>query len=490
MVDNHTPSIAERTAWGKALSNNIVDGFPRIAAIVALGVGADCASLISTVLANNTSTRQFNAILEAIEDYIDHAERRNDTLLTEKDTEIAKKITQVEDQTLLIQNLAARLVSTGHVTPTSRRVSKDPQPFAGDNKDIAKRQQEYVNWCSQIRLVFLQDGDMFTTDMKKILHVAGLLTGDAQDVNRNDFDTIINNPHDPTMWKWLSIDAVFASLDIQFKTLDLSREASRDFDNLFMKGKPFQNFIAQFSTLAQKSGKTERQKVEALKLKVSDELQKATAIQINTPGAEAFEEWCSFYQRLYNNQRDYEHLQRRKQDHGYQPRNLLSLPHRTTVTPVPAPAPVPDGDPMILDAARGQRELGRAQERQRRRELNLCFYCGSPGHQVDECSEKAANDSKWNSHIGNTISRPQPVRSAGPQQQFGAYNRSAPRFPQHRQQYQPPGRPTRSSTYQPSFPAHNRIRHIDHGYVEGEVSGSHAPSVADSDSLPQEQLKE
>lgn len=255
-----------------------------------------------------------------------------------------------------------------------------------------------------------------------------------------------------------------------------------------MKGKPFQNFIAQFSTLVQKSGKTERQKVEALKLKVSDELQKATATQINTPGAEAFEEWCSFYQKLYNNQRDYEHLQRRKQDHGYQPRNLLSLPQRATATPVPAP--VPDGDPMILDAARGQRELGRAQERQRRRELNLCFYCGSPGHQVDGCSEKAANDNKWNSHIGNAISCPQPARSAASQQQFVAYNRSAPRFPQPRQQYQPPGRPARSSTHQPSFPAYNRIRHIDHGYVEGEVSGSPAPSVADSDSLPQEQLKE
>ena len=100
--------------------------------------------------------------------------------------------------------------------------------------------------------------------------------------------------------------------------------------------------------------------------------------------------------------------------------------------------------------------------------------------------EKPTNDSKWNSHIGNAT---QPVRSAGPQQ-FGAYNRSAPRFPQPRQQYQPPDRPTRSSTYQPSFPAHNRILHIDHGYVEGEVSGSPAPSVADSDSLPQEQLKE
>ena len=488
MADDHTPSIAERMTWGKALSNNVVDGFPRIAAITALGVGADCASLFSMVGANSSATRQFNAILEAIEDYIDHSERQNDASLIQKDAEIAKKFTQIEDQNILIQNLAARLASTGHhVTPTSRRVSKDPQPFAGDNKDIAKRQQEYVNWCSQIRLVFLQDGDVFTTDIKKILHVAGLLTGDAQDVNRNDFDTIINNPHDPTMWKWLSIDAVFASLDVQYKTLDLSREASRDFDNLFMKGNPFQNFIAQFSTLAHKSGKTERQKVEALKLKVSDELQKATAIQINTPGAEAFEEWCSFYQKLYNNQKDYEHLQKRKQDHGYQPRNPLPFPQRTTVTQTPVPAQVPDGDPMILDTTRGQRELSRAQERQRRRELNLCFYCGSPGHQVDECSEKAANDSKWNSHASNAISRPQPARSAGPQQHF---SRSAPRFSQTRQQYQPPGRPARNSAYQPSFPAYNRIRHIDHGYVGGEVSGSSAPSVADSDSIPQEQLKE
>jgi hypothetical protein len=137
--------------------------------------------------------------------------------------------------------------------------------------------------------------------------------------------------------------SVFASLAIQYKTLDHSREASRDFDNLFMKGKPFQNFIAQFSTPAQKSGKNERQKVETLKLKVSDELQKATAIQINTPGADAFEEWCSFYQRSYNNQKDYEHLQMRKQDHGYQPRNLLPLPQRTTVTPVPVQMPDDSG---------------------------------------------------------------------------------------------------------------------------------------------------
>jgi hypothetical protein len=117
--------------------------------------------------------------------------------------------------------------------------------------------------------------------------------------------------------------SVFASLAIQYKTLDLSREASRDFDNLFMKGKPFQNFIAQFSTPHKRVEKNERQKVEALKLKVSDELQKATAIQINTPGTEAFEEWCSFYQKLYNNQRDYEHLQRQTCNRSIEPSRHL-----------------------------------------------------------------------------------------------------------------------------------------------------------------------
>ncbi|OXV06934.1 hypothetical protein Egran_05300 [Elaphomyces granulatus] len=111
-MDDHIPSIAERTTWGKALPNNIVE----------------C-----------SATRQFNAILEAIEDYIEHSEHWNDASLTEKDVKIAKKSTQLEEQNLLIQNLAARLASTGHVTPTSRRVSKDHEPFAGENKDIAKR---------------------------------------------------------------------------------------------------------------------------------------------------------------------------------------------------------------------------------------------------------------------------------------------------------------------------------------------------------------
>jgi hypothetical protein len=39
--------------------------------------------------------------------------------------------------------------------------------------------------------------------------------------------------------------------------MDLAQQASQKFDNLYMLNKPFQNFVAEFRTLAQRCGKTE-----------------------------------------------------------------------------------------------------------------------------------------------------------------------------------------------------------------------------------------
>jgi hypothetical protein len=57
-------------------------------------------------------------------------------------------------------------------------------------------------------------------------------------------------------------------LNNQYETLDLSRQANIDFDCLWMKNIPYQNFIAEFDRLADKSGKTNHQKVDSLKIKV------------------------------------------------------------------------------------------------------------------------------------------------------------------------------------------------------------------------------
>ncbi|KAJ8095487.1 hypothetical protein PM082_023257 [Marasmius tenuissimus] len=64
-------------------------------------------------------------------------------------------------------------------------------------------------------------------------------------------------------------------------------------------------------------------------------------------------------------------------------------------TPTPASTPsLPPGKPMEIDATRTAKPRGplTAEERQRRKDKNLCMYCGGSGHKANVCpnmSDKA-----------------------------------------------------------------------------------------------------
>jgi hypothetical protein len=64
-----------------------------------------------------------------------------------------------------------------------------------------------------------------------------------------------------------------------------------------MTNKPFQNFVAEFNKLATKSGKTASQKVEALKVKVSQELADVSTNRSAKPRPDGFEGWCIYYRK-------------------------------------------------------------------------------------------------------------------------------------------------------------------------------------------------
>ncbi|KAI1004432.1 hypothetical protein K3495_g3779 [Podosphaera aphanis] len=96
--------------------------------------------------------------------------------------------------------------------------------------------------------------------------------GAAHENNRIYFDEAVKNPNDPKSWTWKTATQLFTSLDAQYETINLKLDASIKFVVLYQKKTPFPNFIALFQNLSQRRGKTEEQKVEAPKKKVSVEI--------------------------------------------------------------------------------------------------------------------------------------------------------------------------------------------------------------------------
>jgi len=253
------------------------------------------------------------------------------------------------------------------------------------------------------------------------------------------------------------------ALDRQYETLDLSLSASIAFDKCYQKNHPFQNFLAEFIGLAKKCRKTEEQKVEALKKKVSEPIAKALSTLDTPPTRNDFTAWAAKCQTFYDNQQEYEH--------NHQLRNVT----RQQMIPVPTPTQprLPaGGDAMDLDVLNKMK----AEERQYCYTNGLCFYCKAPGHDVENCEKKKAADVRRASGQV-TRGRPGPRGRGGftGRNQFTSMNTN--RFPSFQQQ-------------QPQIPATNRLRLLDTGFIEGEVRSTTSPSPSESVSQVSDQGKE
>src|SRR5438034_3790707 len=94
-------------------------------------------------------------------------------------------------------------------------------------------------------------------------------------------------------WLYQTSTEFLAALDKQYTTLDLAHAAGIMFDKLHQANRPFQNFLAEFNTLAKKCRKTDEQKVEALKKKVSEEIASKIAGDSNPPPRDDFASWSA-----------------------------------------------------------------------------------------------------------------------------------------------------------------------------------------------------
>ncbi|KAM4063869.1 hypothetical protein HRG_006967 [Hirsutella rhossiliensis] len=297
---------------GATFADAIHDTFPNIAAALHRVQACDCSSLAS-MLQNPTDDmykNQVEALCQAAESAMDHFINQNAHLerrIAELETHLAQAQGTPRTQDSLV-TLADELRTLLSARPTElrpeprpRRMMPNPNPFEGDEKDVKKRQLQYVNWRSQVLRAFAVDKSFFATDFIRIQHIAGLLGGSASKLYRKKFDFIIEHEENQAIWPWQTHTDCLAEMNKQYETLDLTLSASQAFDNLWMGKKPFQNFIADFAALAEECGKTETQKVESLQLKVSQELANEMTHQLVRPARDNFSEWCKMYQTIYDN---------------------------------------------------------------------------------------------------------------------------------------------------------------------------------------------
>ncbi|KAI0999885.1 hypothetical protein K3495_g8312 [Podosphaera aphanis] len=144
--------------------------------------------------------------------------------------------------------------------------------FTGLEKDVIKRQDQYLSWKSQMNLNFVQDEAHFDNEKVKILTILRCLGGDAYHLNRDIIEQVQQKKDDPSAWDVKTSDDLLNRLVRHYETVDLAHDAALKFDLLSQGNQLFQNFLSSFMQLAKKSNKTEEQMVDALKKKVSPEI--------------------------------------------------------------------------------------------------------------------------------------------------------------------------------------------------------------------------
>lgn len=459
--------------------------FPNIRALAVERMD-DVYSTLATLLdTESTATETLGSLFRLIEDTLTHYMQEVTAAHAENAAQ-QNQVQNLQNQVQNLQNQAQNLQTLNTALQVNqlnvnsnraphRRITHDPDKFNGEGKDVAKRQETYLTWKDGLLRCFSVDTLIFDTDFMRLQHMASLLTGDAATLHRDRFATITLNPTLPATWHWKTSFDAFKSLDEQYATLDLSRQAAIDFDNLRMGNRPYQNFKADFVRHAQLSGKTPVQMVEALKLKVSTELFNEASHVRNKPASNDFEAWSSLFHDIYQDQQEAKHYSKVREGRTV----TNGTQHLATVQ---TPTQTDGGDPMVLDAVR---QITRDQ----------CAYCKEKGHWKDDCQKRKAAMAMYSNLPGNQQRqvRGQPAFDRGhstyPRGNFGGRGRGRGNAPPG--QYQVPYQNNPYPAYQQPTPAQwpqtwqypSQLRAMEHGYAETESELSTSTLNKTSDTL-------
>ena len=259
--------------------------------------------------------------------------------------------------------------------------SSEPKTSAPPTFDGTKP-RDCRPFLSHCRINFQTQPSRFTNEHSKVFYAIGYLRGSAFEL----VEPYLDETRNLSRLAWLDTFSAFAShLNSAFGIVDEAHQAERRIRTLQQTGSASQyytRFLSLASLLDWDDHALRSQFYFGLKPHIKDDL----AHHDRPTSLETLKELAI---RIDN--RLFERLQERKDERGPTTAFNNNAP-RQAVQPsrpfVPRPSPVVSGPtPMDIDAVNTVSPRGplSAQEKQRRRQLNLCLYCGQPNHTVNTC---------------------------------------------------------------------------------------------------------
>ncbi|KAI0603926.1 reverse transcriptase, partial [Pyrenophora tritici-repentis] len=335
-------SEQERKAWGEALVEGLAN-YPALIPVALAGLDANPKPLTDLFMVpqNADVKAAFEAILQNTQEAFTHLTLSNTAELDTRDQHIQNLQDNIQRLTIECNLLKTMALNAPTRSGNVKRSTQDPPAFTGGETNISKSQNDFLTWRTKITGNLLVDADVFNSEFKKIHYLSTVLTGSAYEICRDNFEKITNNQHNPELWPWKTAQEVVQNLTHRFVTLDLSRQAIIDLENLEMKNAPYANFKSKFDILSARADMTDVQKVRLLKEKVSRELQETSMNRGNQPEKDDITAWSKRFQDIWEDRLDFKHQETKK---------AKRATHLQPLHIAPAQVVMDQGDPMVLDA--------------------------------------------------------------------------------------------------------------------------------------------
>jgi len=299
-----------------------------------------------------------------------------------------------------------------HSTSVNPRPIPTPKISLPDKFDGSRRNlRAFLN---QVRLVVRMQPDRYPDDERQVGLLGSLLTGPAS----NWFAPLLER--DSPLLR--NFEAFVTDLEATFGDTDRIRSAKGKLRNLRQGNRPASQYASEFRLIAGDTNWNDDALMAQFRIGLNDDV-KDLLLTMEDPLdlQQLITHAVKCDNRLFERRME----RNGKANMSRTPATLRFSQTVTTPTPPPSrPTPqqyLPPGDPMQLDTVR-IKHLTPA-EKQRRRQENLCLYCGKPNHIASNCPEKPSlprTQPTYKAYSGQVP--PQTINSEpSPQENFQAH---------------------------------------------------------------------